>query len=326
MARLASSPPTWIKPELAQLVKTAPEGPGWLHEIKLDGYRIHARIDNGRVQILTRRGNDWTDKYPTTAKALAGLPTKSAYLDGELCGVRPDGRTAFNLIQNAMEHGDASLVYFVFDLLHLDGEDLTGLSLVDRKTRLEAFLVGAPDNIRYSDHQIGNGPAFHKIACQHGLEGIVSKRVDGRYEPDRRSWLKVKCLNREEFVVVGWSDPEGTRHRIGALLLGYYTPDDGKLIYAGRVGTGMPVAELERLYGRLQPLACERMPLSEPPPRGGRFGSPLVLSRVHWVRPEMVVEVSYVEMTPDGLLRHVVYLGEREDKLARDVRRDRPEA
>lgn len=285
---------------------------------------MHARIDAGSVKIITRRGNDWTDKYPTIAGALAQLPTKSAYLDGELCGVLPDGRTAFNLIQNAMEHGDASLIYFVFDLLFLDGEDLTGLPLVERKARLEKLLAGQSGAIRYSDHQIDHGPAFYKLACEHGLEGIVSKRVDGRYEPDRRSWLKVKCLNREEFVVVGWSDPEGTRHRIGALLLGYYTPDDGKLIYAGRVGTGMPVAELERLYGRLQPLAVERMPLSEPPPRGGRFGSPLVLSRVHWVRPEMVVEVSFVEMTPDGLLRHVVYLGEREDKPARDVRRDRP--
>jgi ATP-dependent DNA ligase len=194
---------------------------------------------------------------------------------------------------------------------------------VDRKTRLEAFLVGAPYAIRYSDHQIGDGPAFYRVACQHRLEGIVSKRVDGRYEPDRRSWQKTKCLNREEFVVVGWSDPEGTRHRIGALLLGYYTPDDGKLIYAGRAGTGMSMAELERLYGRLQPLSVPKMPLSEPPPRGGRFGSPLVLSRVHWVRPDMVVEVSYVEMTPDGLLRHVVYLGEREDKPARDVIRSR---
>jgi bifunctional non-homologous end joining protein LigD len=318
MARSIVSPPTWIKPQLANLVKEAPDGPGWLHEIKLDGYRMHARLDADRVKIITRRGNDWTSKYPTIAKALAELPTKSAYLDGELCGVLPDGKTAFNLIQNALEQGDASLVYFVFDLLFLDGEDLTSLPLVDRKTRLEAFLVGAPDRVRYSDYQIGHGPAFHKIACHHGLEGIVSKRIDGRYEPDRRSWLKTKCLNREEFVVVGWSDPEGSRHRIGALLLGYYTPD-GKLIYAGRVGTGMPVVELERLYGRLQPLAIPKMPLSESPPRGGRFGSPLVLSRVHWVRPEMVVEVSYVEVTPDGLLRHVVYLGEREDKAARDV-------
>jgi bifunctional non-homologous end joining protein LigD len=284
---------------------------------------MHARIDAGSAKILTRRGNDWTQKYPTIAKALAALDTKSAYLDGELCGVLPDGRTAFNLIQNALEHGDAALVSFVFDLLYLDGEDLTGLPLVDRKTRLEAFLVGAPDNIRFSGHQIGHGPAFHKIACEHGLEGIVSKRVDGRYEPDRRSWLKTICLNRKEFVVVGWSDPEGTRHRIGALLLGYYTPEDGKLIYAGRVGTGMRVAELERLYGRVQSLAIQKMPLSEPPPRGGRFGSPLALSRVHWVRPELVVEVSFVEMTPDGLLRHVAYLGEREDKSARDVIRSR---
>jgi DNA ligase D-like protein (predicted ligase) len=314
--------PTWVKPQLAALVKAAPDGPGWLHEIKLDGYRMHARIDSGSVKIITRRGNDWTAKYPSVAKALASLPANTAYLDGELCGVLPDGRTAFNLIQNALEHGDAALVYFVFDMLFLDGKDLTALPLVDRKKRLEAFLIGAPEMLRYNDHQIGQGPAFHRLACEHGLEGIVSKRVNGRYESDRRSWLKTKCLNREEFVVVGWSDPEGSRHRIGALLLGFYAPD-GSLIYAGRAGTGMPVAELERLYSRLQPLAIERMPLSEPPPRGGRFGSPLVLSRVHWVRPEMVVEVSYVEWTPDGLLRHVVYLGEREDKPARDVIRSR---
>jgi ATP-dependent DNA ligase len=152
---------------------------------------------------------------------------------------------------------------------------------------------------------------------------MVSKRVNGRYERDRRSWLKTKCLNCEGFVVVGWSDPEGSRHRIGALLLGYYTPD-GTLIYAGRAGTGMPVAELERLWHRLHPLVVPNMPLTVPPPRGSRFGSPLVLSRVHWVRPEMVVEVSYVEWTPDGLLRHVVYLGEREDKPAIEVRRDLP--
>jgi len=208
-------------------------------------------------------------------------------------------------------------VFFVFDLLHLDGEDLTGLPLVERKARLEKLLAGAPSSLIYNDHQIDHGPAFHRLACERGLEGIVSKRLEGRYEPDRRSWLKTKCLNREEFVVVGWSDPEGSRHRIGSLLLGYYTPDDGKLIYAGRVGTGMSVAELERVWHRLQPLAIDKMPLSEPPPRGSRFGSPLVLSRVHWVRPDMVVEVSYVEMTPDGLLRHVAYLGQREDKAAR---------
>jgi len=317
-----ASLPSWIKPQLAALVRQAPDGPDWLHEIKFDGYRMHARFDAGRVHILTRRGNDWTDKYPVIAKDLMRLPAKNAYLDGELCGVLPDGKTAFNLIQNAGDRGQGSLVFFLFDLLFLDGEDLTTLPLVNRKARLARLLKGAPDSLQYNDHQIDHGPAFHRLACERGLEGIVSKRVNGRYEPDRRFWLKTKCLNREEFVVVGWSDPEGSRHRFGALLLGYYTPD-GKLIYAGRVGTGMPVAELERVWRRLQPLAVAKMPLSEAPPRRSRFGSPLVLSRVHWVRPEMVVEVSFVEWTPDGLLRHVVYLGEREDKAAIEVRRNR---
>jgi bifunctional non-homologous end joining protein LigD len=318
-----TSPPAWIKPQLAKLVEKAPDGSDWLHEIKLDGYRMHARLDTGRVQILTRRANDWTEKYPAIATAIGGLPAQNAYLDGELCGMLPDGRTAFNLIQNATDTGEGSLVFFLFDLLFLDGENLTHLPLVERKNRLASFLKGAPDSLRYNDHQIGHGPEFHRLACEHGVEGIVSKRTTGLYEPDRRTWLKIKCLNREEFVVVGWSDPEGSRHRIGALLLGYYTPD-GKLIYAGRAGTGMPVSELERLWQRLQPLVIDKTPLAIPPPRGTRFGSPLVLSRVHWVRPEMVVEVSYAEWTPDGLLRHVVYLGEREDKLATEVRRSPP--
>jgi len=235
----------------------------------------------------------------------------------------PDGRTAFNLIQNASDTGRGSLVFFLFDLLFIDSEDITTLPLIDRKARLAMLLTGAPSSLVYNDHQIGQGPAFHRLACERGLEGIVSKRVNGRYEPDRRSWLKTKCRNREEFVVVGWSDPEGSRHRIGSLLLGYYTPD-GKLIYAGRVGTGMSVAELGRVWYRLQPLSIEKMPLSEPPPRGSRFGGPLQLSQVHWVRPAMVVEVSFVEWTPDGLLRHVVYLGERGDQPAADVRRHRP--
>jgi bifunctional non-homologous end joining protein LigD len=318
-------PPTWIKPQLAKLVENAPDGPDWLHELKLDGYRMHARLDAGRVQILTRRGNDWTEKYPVIAKAIAGLPAQNAYLDGELCGVLPDGRTSFNLIQNATDTGQGSLVFFLFDLLFLDGKNLTALPLVERKKLFASLLKGAPASLRYNDHQIGHGPDFHRLACEHGVEGIVSKRTNGRYEPDRRAWLKIKCLNREEFVVVGWSDPEGSRHRIGALLLGYYTPE-GKLIYAGRAGTGIPDAELERLWQRLQPLVVDKMPLAESPPRGGRFGSPLMLSRVHWVRPEMVAEVSYVEWTPDGLLRHVVYLGEREDKPATEVRRSRPHA
>ncbi|MBV8774262.1 MAG: non-homologous end-joining DNA ligase [Deltaproteobacteria bacterium] len=308
---------------MATLVTQAPDGSGWVNEIKLDGYRMAARLDNGSVCLLTRTGLDWTDKYPAIAEALSELPAKTAYLDGELCGVLPDGRTAFSLIQNAADTRSGSLVFFLFDLLFLDGEDLRALPLIERKDRLRALLSDAPPCLQFTDHQIGHGPAFHRLACEHGLEGIVSKRANAPYDPGRRTWLKTKCLNREEFVVVGYSDPEGTRHRLGSLLLGYYTPD-GKLIYAGRAGTGMDQRELERLWRKLQPLAADKMPLAEPPPRNSRFGSPLVLSRVHWVRPEMVVEVSYLTWTEERLLRQVVYLGERQDKPAAEVRRDSP--
>jgi len=150
-----ASPPLWIKPQLAKLVERAPDGPDWLHELKLDGYRMHARLDAGRVQILTRRGNDWTDKYSTIAKSIAGLPAQNAYLDGELCGVMPDGRTAFNLIQNATDTGEgAALVFFLFDLLFLDGENLMALPLLERKARLATLVNGAANSLRYNDHQI----------------------------------------------------------------------------------------------------------------------------------------------------------------------------
>ena len=142
-------------------------------------------------------------QIPRHRRRIAALPAKNAYLDGELCGVLPDGKTAFNLIQNASDTGQGSLVFFLFDLLFVDGEDITALPLVDRKGRLKTLLKGAPTALQYNDHQIGHGPAFHRLACEHGLEGIVSKRISGRYEPDRRSWLKTKCLNREEFVVAG---------------------------------------------------------------------------------------------------------------------------
>jgi DNA ligase D-like protein (predicted ligase) len=314
--------PARIEPQLCQLVKEAPTGENWAHELKFDGYRIHARIDRTDVRLLTRTGLDWTDKYPTIAAALRTLSVRQAYLDGELCGVRPDGVTSFALIQNAADrHGGSDLVYFVFDLLYIDGQNLMPLPLSSRKARLAALLGRRADAIRYSDHQIGQGQAFHRHACQLGLEGIVSKRLDAGYSTGQRGlWLKTKCLNREEFVVVGWTDPEGSRPLIGALLLGYYGPD-GRLVYAGRVGSGMRADQLADLWKRLQPLRTDKMPLNAAPPRATRFGSPLVLSRVHWVRPELVVEVTYLTWTDDGLLRQVVYEGLREDKPARDVTR-----
>ena len=198
------------------------------------------------------------------------------------------------------------------------------MPVVERKERLRALLSDTGSLLQYSDHQIGRGRAFYDHACALKVEGIVSKRVDAPYAPDNRGlWLKVKCLNREEFVVVGWTDPEGARPWLGALLLAYYDAD-GRLIYAGRAGTGIDYAELERLWRRLQPLATSGMPLHVPPPRDARFGSPLTLSRVHCVRPELVTEVKYLTWTEDNLLRQVVYEGLREDKPAAEVRRTTP--
>jgi bifunctional non-homologous end joining protein LigD len=317
--------PAWISPQLSQLVDAAPEGDQWLHEIKFDGFRMHARLDHGGVRLLTRNGLNWTAKYPQIAAAVSSLHAREAYLDGELCGVRSDGITSFSMIQLASDSGNAAaLVFFLFDLLYLDGEDLTARPLLERKARLAHLLSSIGSPLQYSDHQIGSGPAFYEKACALSVEGIVSKRIDAPYAPGNRGlWLKVKCLNREEFVVIGWTDPEGARPFLGALLLGYYDPG-GKLVYAGRVGTGINTAELGRLWRRLQPLAIDRMPLDVSPPRSTRFGSPLVLSRVHWVRPELVAEVKFLTWTEDNLLRQVVYEGLREDKPAAEVRREVP--
>jgi bifunctional non-homologous end joining protein LigD len=213
---------------------------------------------------------------------------------------------------------------FLFDLLHLDGEAVGSWPLKERKDRLREILSQAGSPLQFSDHQIGRGRAFHEHVCGLKLEGIVSKQADAPYAPGNRGlWLKVKCLNREEFVVVGWTDPEGARPWLGALLLAYYG-SDGRLVYAGRAGTGIGHAELERLWRRLQPLATPEMPLDIPPPRDSRFGSPLTLSRVHWVRPELVAEVKFLTWTEDNLLRQVVYEGLREDKPPKDVRRPTP--
>jgi bifunctional non-homologous end joining protein LigD len=181
------TPPKWIRPQLCKLASKAPNGPLWIHEIKLDGYRMAARIDNGAVKLLTRSGLDWTAKYPATADALAKLKVRSAYLDGELCAVRPDGVTSFELMQQASDRGGAGLTYFVFDLLEIDGADMTGLPLIDRKQRLAALLKTPLAGIEYSDHEGGDGEAFRRAACRHGLEGVVSKRVDRKYLPDDRS-------------------------------------------------------------------------------------------------------------------------------------------
>jgi ATP-dependent DNA ligase len=175
--------------------------------------------------------------------------------------------------------------------------------------------------VHFSSHVIGSGDQVYEAGSKLGVEGMISKQIDKPYLPGNRGvWVKTKFLNRQEFVIVGWTDPEGSRPSLGSLLLGYYR-DDGKLIYAGRAGTGMTQSELAGLLKKLRPLASDKMTVDVPPPRTSRFGKPLVLSRLHWVRPELVAEVTYLTWTADGLLRHVVYEGLREDKSPREVRR-----
>jgi DNA ligase D-like protein (predicted ligase) len=315
--------PPWIPPQLTQLVETAPSGSKWLHEIKLDGFRMAARIERGRAKLLTRTGLDWSDRYPAMQTPLAAVRAQTTYLDGELCGVGDDGLPNFAETQAATDGArGVRLVFYAFDLLHLNGRDTAALPLVERKALLEPIVAGIP-GLQFNGHEIGDGELVRSHACQLGFEGIVSKTADAPYAPGNRGlWRKAKCLNRQEFVVVGWTDPEGSRPHLGALLLGYYT-DDGKLIYAGRVGTGMPVKVLADLRRHLDPLARKTSPLSAPPPRGTRLGSPLVLSRVHWVDPKLVAEITYLTWTADNLLRQTVYVGLREDKPADQVRRER---
>jgi DNA ligase D-like protein (predicted ligase) len=318
----ASPVPRWIPPQLCQPVETAPSGPQWLHEIKLDGFRMSARIERGRAQLLTRTGLDWSDKYPSIIAAIAKVPAKTAYLDGELCGVGDDGLPSFSQTQAASDgERGVRLVYYAFDLLHLDGRDTASLPLIERKALLEPLIANTP-GVQFNGHETGDGELIRKHAGQLGFEGVASKTIDAAYAPGNRGlWRKAKWLNRQEFVVVGWTDPEGSRPHLGALLLGYYS-DDGKLIYAGRVGTGMPDKVLADLRRRLDPLARTTSPLSAPPPRKTRFGSRLVLSRVHWVEPQLVAEITYLTWTADGLLRHTVYVGLRSDKPATQVRRE----
>lgn len=308
--------PRDARPQLATLVPEAPEGSDWLHEIKYDGYRVLARIERGRVSLITRGGLDWTDRFETVAKALRSLPVKQAILDGEVAVVLEDGSTSFQALQNQLREGnDGALAYFVFDLLYWDGRDLTQVPLEHRKQALAALVAGAEPGaaVRYSDHLEGQGVRFHAEACRRGLEGIVSKRRASVYTAGRTgSWLKTKCSSRQEFVIGGYTEPQGARAGLGSLLLGTNENGDG-LRYRGRVGTGFTQESLQELLRKLRPLEIETAPFSDRPPRK---------KGVHWVRPELVAEVAFGSWTNDGRLRHPSFQGLREDKPAGEVVRE----
>ncbi len=308
--------------QLATLVDEAPEGDEWLHEQKFDGYRILATKTTRGTELVSRREKPWTKMFPTLAAALGQLPFERLVLDGEVAAVLPDGRTSFQALQNALSGSQAHLVYFAFDVLAIDDENLAKLPLEERKARLREVITPAIEKklpLRYSDHVVGNGRAFFALACQRGLEGIISKRRDQPYAGGRgKGWLKTKCLLRQEFVIGGFTEGEGSRHGIGSLLLGHYK--DGALIYAGKVGTGFTMKSLDDAIKRLAPLEQSKSPFT-PMPSRAQTGP-----RVHWVKPALVAEVAFSEWTDDGRLRHPSFQGLRFDKPANDVVREEPAA
>jgi bifunctional non-homologous end joining protein LigD len=311
--------PASVEPLLASPAEAAPRGEEWLHELKFDGYRILAFLEGGHVKLLSRNGLDWTDRFPRLKKDLPHLPAQTALVDGEVVHLDDDGASNFGGLQKALSEGRTDeLVYYAFDLLHVDGWDLAGVPLEQRKAALKTLIDDGRGNIRYSDHHVGQGPDFYRSACNMNLEGIVSKRRDSLYRPGRsKSWVKVKCLYRDEFLVIGFTDPAGSRVGFGALILGYYD-GDGNLRYAGRCGTGYDTKLLSELRRRLDKLAKGTKPKSLPK------GAPL--KGVHWVAPELVAEVQYTGWTTDGVLRHAVFLGLREDKSPDEIVRPGPGA
>jgi bifunctional non-homologous end joining protein LigD len=310
--------PDLIEAQLATAAKSPPTGPAWVHEIKYDGYRMLCRIEHGAARLVSRTANDWTGDFDAVARALALLPVSDAWLDGEVVALDGGGRTSFQALQKALSAADSrKLKYLAFDLLHLNGFDLRDVALLERKRLLREILSSAPAAIQYSEHFAVPGPAFLQNVGELGLEGMISKRGDLPYRAGRGpAWQKIKCLRRQEMVIGGFTDPEGSRHCFGALLLGVYEPD-GKLAYSGKVGTGFSDASLAALSQSLVALGQKTSPFHNPP-KGAEA------RRAHWVQPVLVAEVSFTEWTDDGTLRHPSFLGLRADKRASDVVRERP--
>ncbi|HWL46957.1 MAG TPA: DNA ligase D, partial [Sphingomonadaceae bacterium] len=300
-----TGPPPFQPVQLATLVDHVPAGERWLHEMKYDGYRLLVAVGGGAARAYTRTGLDWSDRFPALLGEAATLDVREALLDGEAVVMDAEGRTRFQALQAALKADPDTIHYYAFDLLRLDGHDLTDRPLVERKARLATLLGAAKGRLRYSDHIVGRGEELLKRFCAAGLEGVVSKRADSRYAGTRNgSWVKTKCTHRQEFVIVGWL-PSDKARGFRSLLLGVH--DSGALRYAGKVGTGFSEGEIRRLLARMRPLATKTLPVAAP--RAAVRGA-------HWVEPRLVAEIAFAEFTGDGVLRHASYLGLREDKPA----------
>jgi bifunctional non-homologous end joining protein LigD len=313
--------PDFIAPPLATLVSEAPSDPGWAFEVKYDGYRMLARCEGKDVRLVSRNGNDWTARLAPLAADIRRAGLGVCWLDGEIVMPEANGRTSFQALQRALDGRGTGIVFYVFDLLHAGGRDLRSLPLRERARRLKEWLapLGPDSRVRLSEHIAGSGRQAWKAACELQLEGLIGKRLDAPYVSGRSdTWIKLKCRSGQEFVIGGYTEPAGQRQGFGALLVGTRATD-GVLDYAGRVGTGFDDALLAQLRRRLDALRVETSPFRAPPKIARS-------TRVHWVRPSLVAQVEYAEMTAEGLLRQAFFQGLREDKDPRTVRRETPAA
>jgi bifunctional non-homologous end joining protein LigD len=313
--------PRFRPPQLATLVDAVPAGNDWFHEIKFDGYRALVAACGQKVVVYTRNGLDWTDKFAPLAKALAGLDLPASLIDGEIVAYDKNGNPDFSSLQATLKRGHGAQTYktplsfHAFDLLELEGRDLTALPNIERKERLEALLARAAPPIHVADHVIGAGEKLFRTMCEAGQEGIISKRIDGKYSDRRsRNWLKVKCILRQEFVVIGWKKSSARGRPFSSLLLAQN--EGGKLVYKGNVGTGFNMDRLADLAARMDRLTIDKA--ASDVPREDRRG-------VTWIRPELVAEIAFSEFTAQGTIRHGSFIGLREDKKAADVVPERAE-
>ena len=311
--------PAALSPQLATLVDGPPaDTSDWIWELKLDGYRLLARVEAGKAQLFTRNGNDWTARMPRLAEAVARLPLESGWIDGEVLMPDGEGVPDFQALQNAFDsEATDALVLYMFDLPFANGHDLRSLPLVERRARLEAIAhAAATDRIRFSEAFEAPPGDLMASACQLGFEGVIGKRRDSAYASRRSSdWIKLKCSHRQEFIIGGYTDPQGSRTGLGSLLLGVHDAD-GRLRYAGNVGSGFSQKQLAALHAQLQKLKASRSP----------FAHAEGIDRTHhWVKPELIAEAAFAEWTREGRIRHAVFKGLRSDKPPHDIRQEQPQ-
>jgi bifunctional non-homologous end joining protein LigD len=328
LRRLPTGPPAFIEPMQCKLVDSLPKTGDWFFELKFDGFRALAVKNGMEIQLISRNKKDLSAKFPELIDSLSKLPVKRAVIDGEIVALDDRGRPSFQILQNLGTAGSRNLVYYAFDLLNYEGRNTQSLPIEYRKALIQPLITAGPSNLGFSRAVEGTSKLLLEQVRTHSLEGIVAKKAGSHYEPGQRSgtWIKYKNLQEQEFVIGGYTAPEGTRGEFGALVVGFY--ENGRLHFASKVGTGFTANLLRELYKQFQPLRQTKCPfVNLPETSSGRWGEGLTaaeMKRVAWLKPKLVAQIAFTEWTEGNHLRHPSFKGLREDKSPREVTRERP--